>query len=455
MKIAKKVIIPAVAVVLIVAGGLIIVNHMPCRVVSPALKVLFRCPMHPSYTADKPADCPICGMKLVKVEDKTAAKQSAAASALAPAKTLDEICAAHKCTMKNCTMMVKVHVKPGERLVCPICGEVIIDQDGKAVEIQRNNSAPAKNVKKERKLLYYRNPMDPTVTSPVAMKDQMGMDYVPVYEPEASTVGGPHITITPEKQQLIGVEITPVKVLDLVKTVRASGKVAYDPELASAQEEFIQALNAETQVKDSPLKDQIDRAGDLSAASRNKLKLLGMSDEQLVQLEKSRQVDTGLYLPAKGEAVWVYASVYEYEIALIKDGLDADIEATAFPGEKFSGKVVSLNPVLDAMTRTNQVRVKVVNPESKLKPEMFVNVLIRVDLGKKLAVPVSAVLDTGLRKVVYVAQADNVMESREVKLGVKTDDLYEVLSGLSEGENVVTSGNFLVDSESKLENPAQ
>jgi len=298
--------------------------------------------------------------------------------------------------------------------------------------------------------------MDPTVTSPAAMKDQMGMDYVAVYEQEEnSNVVGPHITVTPEKQQLIGVAVEPVKVVDLVNTVRASGKVAYDPELATAQAEFIQALNTQDRSKDSPLQDVIDRGKELVDASRNKLKLLGMSDGQLGKLEKDRQADTGLYLPAKGESVWVYASVYEYEIASIKEGMNAQIEATAYPGEKFFGTVVSLNPVLDAMTRTNQVRIKVANPDSKLKPEMFVNAVIDVDLGKKLAVPASAVLDTGLRKIVYVSRENNVIESREVKLGAKAQDYYEVLSGLNEGENVVTSGNFLIDSESKLENPTK
>ena len=451
MKISKKFIIFTLVLVLIAAAGVVVFSRTVRNDAAAVSAVLYHCPMHPAYTSDKPGDCPICGMKLVKVEDKVQPEQSVKEPKRATEKNLGEICIERKCTMKNCPMMVKTHIKPGERIFCPICGEVMISTSGKAVEIHPAQETPAK---KEPKPLYYRNPMDPKVTSKVAMKDQMGMDYVPVYEQEESggTVG-PHITITPEKRQLIGVEITPVKTVDLIKTVRASGKVAYDPELASTQEEFIQALKAKDQAKDSPLKDQIDRADSLVSASRNKLKLLGMSDEQLVQLEKARQADTGLYLPGKGEEVWVYAAVYEYEISGIEEGMDVDIEVTAYPGEKFSGRVVSLNPVLDAMTRTNQVRIKVTNPESKLKPEMFVNALIKVDLGKKLAVPVSAVLDTGLRKIVYVSKENNVIESREVKLGAKTQDYYEVLDGLAEGESVVTSGNFLVDSESKLQNP--
>jgi Cu(I)/Ag(I) efflux system membrane fusion protein len=375
-------------------------------------------------------------------------------------KTLEEVCVAHKCTMKNCPMSIKAHLKPGERFICPVCGEVIATTSGKVVEIpnERLSQGPASaGGKKERKLLYYRNPMNPQATSPVPMKDSMGMDYVPVYEEEASTAtyGGPTVTISPERQQMIGVTTEPVQIRDLIKIVRVSGKIAYDPELAVTQEEFVQALNAQDNVKDSPLQDVIDRAKSLTEAARNKLRLLGMSDDQIVALENSRKSETNLYLPGKGENVWAYINVYEYEIGFIKVGDSVDIEAVAYPGEKFIGKVVSVSPVLDPNTRTNQVRVEVPNPDTKLKPEMFVNALIKESLGSRLAVPEVAVLDTGLRKIVYLSEENNVLESREVTLGQKTENYYEVLSGLKEGDVVVTSGNFLVDSESKLKSPSQ
>jgi membrane fusion protein, copper/silver efflux system len=247
------------------------------------------------------------------------------------------------------------------------------------------------------------------------------------------------------------VKTEPVKIMDLTKVVRVSGKIAYDPELAVTQEEFIQALNAQDNAKDSPLQDVIDRAKSLAEASRNKLKLSGMSDDQIMALEKSRKAETNLYLPGKGESVWAYLNVYEYEIGFIKAGDSVDIEAVAYPGEKFTGKAVSISPVLDPNTRTNQVRVEVPNPDNKLKPEMFVNASIKESLGPKLAVPESAVLDTGLRKIVYLSEANDVLESHEVTLGQKAGNYYEVLVGLKEGYVVVTSGNFLVDSESKLQ----
>ena len=399
-------------------------------------KSMYYCPMHPTYTSDKPGDCPICGMKLVKKNIDASQRTVQNTAELSPEKTLEEVCVEHACTMKNCTMHVRTHLKPGERVFCPVCGEVISTANSKVVEIQSQTQP----LKKERKILYYRNPMNPEVTSPVPMKDSMGMDYVPVYEEgkgEAQTALT--ITISPEKQQLIGVKTEPVKKMNLEKTISASGKIAYDPNLVASQQEFIQALNN----RDTLPQSLID-------ASADKLRLLGMGDDEIIELEKTRKAQTNLYLPTKGENVWAYISIYEYEIGLVKKGSSVEIESIAYPGEVFKGNIVSINPVLDAATRTNQVRVEVLNPDDKLKPEMFVNAKIHADIGEKLAIPESAVLDTGLRKIVYLSEEGDVLESREVTLGQKANGYYEVLGGLNEGDIVVTSGNFLVDSESRL-----
>lgn len=409
-----------------------------------AQQVIYHCPMHPSYISDKPGDCPICGMKLVKKEKVLDPAKTAAP---APEKSLEEVCVEHNCTMNNCAMGVKAKIKPGERVICPICGEVISTASGKVVEII---NSPPSAVKKWRRFLYYRNPMNPEVTSPVPMKDSMGMDYVPVYEEGKEESAGPTVMINPEKQQLIGVKTEAVKKMKLAKVIRAPGQIAYDPQLVVTQEELIQAVNNENNVKDSPLKDVIDRAKALTDAARRKLKLMGMSDDQITQLEKTRKADNSLYLPGKGEGVWAYVSIYEYEIGLVKAGSPVEVEAVAYPGETFSGEVVSVNPVLDRATRTNQARVRIPSPGDKLKPGMFVNAKIKADLGEKLALPEGAVLDTGLRKIVYLSREGGVLESREVRLGQRSEGYYEVLDGLEEGDIVVTSGNFLIDSESKL-----
>ncbi|MBF0216402.1 MAG: efflux RND transporter periplasmic adaptor subunit [Candidatus Omnitrophica bacterium] len=455
MNILKKALLAAAAVIIL---GVVLLpagcGRSGNRDTERIETAMYTCPMHPAYTSDKHGDCPICGMKLVAKRTllERASARTDNKSDLREEKTLDEVCIDHKCDMKNCPMMIRAHLKPGERMSCPVCGEVIATMNGKVVEIPKAGiTAPAVN-KQERKVLYYRNPMDPRSTSPVPMKDPMGMDYVPVYEEPLSGTfpGGSLVAISQDRQQMIGVRTETVRVIDLAKVIRASGKIAYDPELAVTQEEFVQALNTEDNLKDSPLKDVIDRARSITEASRNKLKLLGMSGDEISALEKVRKVGTSTYLPSKGQSVWAYISVYEYEIGAIKTGDNVDIEAVAYPGEKFMGKVVSINPVLDPVTRTDQVRVEVLNPDSKLKPEMFVSASIKISLGPKLAVPVAAVLDTGLRKIVYVSSGNDMLESREVTLGGKAGNYYEVISGLKEGDLVVTSGNFLVDSESKL-----
>ena len=282
-------------------------------------KIMYHCPMHTTYVSDKPGDCPICGMRLVGMETKPEAKsavsgQNAPAAKGAKEKSLEEVCIEHKCTMDNCVMDVKAHIKPGERIFCPVCGEVISTANGRVVQIVQQPAASAT----ERKILYYRNPMDPQATSPVPMKDSMGMDYIPVYEEEKGAgAAGPTITISAEKQQLIGVKTEAVKKKGLIKTVRASGKIAYDPELVVTQEEFIQALKNQENVKDSPLGDVIERAKSMTDAARYKLKLLGMSDDQITGLENSKKAQTNLYLPAAGESVWAYVSIYEYEIGIV------------------------------------------------------------------------------------------------------------------------------------------
>jgi multidrug efflux pump subunit AcrA (membrane-fusion protein) len=401
-------------------------------------KAIYYCPMHPTYTSDRPGDCPICNMKLVKREAvKTSSYEKAA----------EEICIEHNCTMKDCGMRITANLKPGEKISCPICGEFITTDNSKVVK----KATQTVEAKKERKILYYRNPMNPEATSPVPMKDQMGMDYIPVYEEaKAQAAAGPTVTISLEKQQLIGVKTEPVKKMNLSKIVSASGKIAYDPDLVITQEEFIQALNNKDNLKGEEFKDVIARVQSLIDASRNKLKLLGMSDDEITELEKTRKAQTNLYLPKKGENVWAYISIYEYEIGLVEKGSSVAIEAVAYPGEVFHGKVISINPVLDLTARTNQVRVEVLNTLDKLKPEMFVNAKIYVDLGEKLALPELAVMDTGIRKIVYLSREGGLLEAREVKLGQKAEGYYEIFNGLSEGDIVVTSGNFFIDSESKL-----
>jgi RND family efflux transporter MFP subunit len=157
-----------------------------------------------------------------------------------------------------------------------------------------------------------------------------------------------------------------------------------------------------------------------------------------------------LYKLADLSVVWLIADIYEYEIPFVRLGQQAAIQLSYLPGELFTGKVIYIYPYLDANTRTAKVRFEFPNPQGKLKPEMYANVEIKVHLGRKLAVPEGAIIDTGLRQIAIIDKGSGYFEPREVKVGAKVDNYYEVIKGLKAGERVVTSANFLIDSESKL-----
>ena len=371
----KKLLIVLTALVVLGAGTAVFRHYRGHGGQAAQQKELYYCPMHPNYTADKPGDCPICGMHLVKKE------------AAAPAV---------------------------------------------------------------KKVLVYRNPMNPEITSKVPMKDQMGMDYLPVYEGGAASTavdGRSAITLDAGKRQMIGVKTTQVGYRNLGRVIRAPGKVAYDPGLYQAISEYREALAAREKVKNSSWPDVIERADALVAASKLRLRQMGASPEQLAP-GKDQPADTSLLLPSA--KAWIYAQIYEYEIALVKPGLPVYATATAWPGEVFKGELKALDPILSTETRTLRVKAEVGNHDMKLKPEMYVDLMIRADLGMKLAAPNAAILNTGERELVFVEKSEGEFEPRAIKTGLRTDDYTEVLSGLKAGEKVVTSANFLVDSESRL-----
>jgi len=157
-----------------------------------------------------------------------------------------------------------------------------------------------------------------------------------------------------------------------------------------------------------------------------------------------------LYKLADLSVVWLYADIYEYELPYIRLGQQATIQLTYLPGETFTGKAVYIYPALNPETRTAKVRFEFPNPQDKLKPEMYANVEIKVHLGRKLAVPEGAIINTGIRQMAIIDKGNGYFEPREVKIGSKVDDYYEVINGLKAGERVVTSASFLVDSESNL-----
>jgi Cu(I)/Ag(I) efflux system membrane fusion protein len=234
----------------------------------------------------------------------------------------------------------------------------------------------------------------------------------------------------------------------------------YSPELVSTQEEYLIALRAKRDLAKSPF-PEVARSGEaLAESAKRRLMLWDISDDQIRTLEETGQPRKTLTLfsPFSGfvlekmasrgmsvmpgmtlfkladlSVVWVLADIYEYELPFIRLGQQAAIQLSYIPGETFSGKAVYIYPSLNPETRTAKVRFEVANPRGKLKPEMYANVQIQVRLGQKLAVPEGAIIDTGLRQMAIVDKGDGYFEPREVKVGSKVDEYYEVLRGLKAG----------------------
>jgi len=251
----------------------------------------------------------------------------------------------------------------------------------------------------------------------------------------------------------------------------------YSPDLVSAQQEYLLALKSREQLKSSTIQSIAQGGEGLVASSRQRLKLMGVKDEQIAELEKTGQPDIRLsiYTPLSGVViekivlegqyvnvgdplvviadlsnVWVEVEVYEAEFAFIKVGQRVDILSQSYPDKTFSGRVAFVYPFLDPKTRTVKVRVELPNTGLKLKPDMFVNARIRIPLGDSLAVPVAAVMDTGKRQVVWVETKPGIFAPRDVKVGTRVGDNVQIISGLLRGDKVAASGGYLIDSEAQL-----
>ncbi len=251
----------------------------------------------------------------------------------------------------------------------------------------------------------------------------------------------------------------------------------YSPELVSTQEEYLLALRAKKSLIKSPFPEVAGSGESLAESARRRLKLWDITDEEIKRLEESGQAKktVTIYAPFTGfvleksaykgmnvmpgmalykladlSVVWLYADIYEYELPYIRLGQQASIQLSYIPGDTFTGKAIYIYPSLNPETRTAKVRFEIPNSHERLKPEMYANVEVKVRLGQKLAVPEGAIIDTGIRQMAIIDKGSGYFEPREVKVGAKVDNYYEVISGLKAGERVVTSANFLIDSESKL-----
>ena len=360
----------------------------------------------------------------------------------------------------------------------------------------------------ERKIIYWRAPMNPNEIYDQPGKSRMGMDLVPVYEDEASGEGV--VSIDPVTMQNIGVRTAPVVTVPLERTVRTTGRFAvneqrtaavspkisgwvetlhvnfegarvqkgqplleiYSPELVSTQEEYLLALRNAERLGDAPDAERLVKA------ARRRLAYWDISEAQVRRLEETGEPTKTLtlYAPAAGtvaetkviegqkimagqtlmkltnlSSLWLMVDIYEQDLAWVGVGTAASIELPYDPGRTITGRVSYLYDDLDAATRTVKARVEVPNPGLKLKPDMYATVHL---LGGRTeahpVVPTEAVIRTGDRAVVIVALGEGRFMPIEVETGVEADGRVQILSGLTGDEEVVTSAQFLIDSEAKL-----
>lgn len=161
--------------------------------------------------------------------------------------------------------------------------------------------------------------------------------------------------------------------------------------------------------------------------------------------------DTELYTVSDFSTVWVNADIFEYEVPFVRVGQHAEMQLSYYPGKSWNGRVSFIYPTVDPTTRTVKVRMEFPNPGFQLKPQMFADVDLKINYGNQIVVPQEAVLDSGKEQRVFVAKGDGYFEPRHITTGAKLDGKVVVLSGLSAGETIVSSGNFLIDSESRLQ----
>ena len=357
----------------------------------------------------------------------------------------------------------------------------------------------------DRKIKYYRNPMGLPDVSPTPRKDSMGMDYIPVYEGEDSDEGS--VKLSPGKIQRTGVKSEPATRRVIRTTIRAPGTIQLDERRVSVismrAESYVQKVADVTTgahvVKGQPLMEIYSPAVSSAAAeyistlnskvtgggegpygrgSRQRLMNLDVPEAAIAAIEKGRNVPIGiewtsprdgivlernvtegmraqpgetLFRIADHRMVWAIIDVAERDLGAMAAGQRTIVRARSFPGREFAGKINVIYPQMTKETRTARVRVELPNPDLLLIHDMYVDAEIETGSAESvLAIPESAVLDSGSRQAVLVDKGEGRFEPREVKLGHRGEGFVEVREGLTEDDPVVTSANFLIDAESNL-----
>jgi Cu(I)/Ag(I) efflux system membrane fusion protein len=388
------------------------------------------CIMHPSVHSKDPGKCPICSMDLVPVIKKSSA---ASPSASAPPSAGG---------MQGMAGMAGM--QSGNQTSGPVSHEFVV---------------------------------------PVERQQQIGVRYAKVErKPLRHTIRAVGL-IVPDKTrnwQFVSRVDGYVQRLDVTAPGELVGKDApllsiYSPDLLTSEREFVELLRMRDEAKTKDARETPQR---LIESAKRRLQLWNVTEQQIAELEKTRKASDTLTLlsPFGGvvqsmpveqgksvkvgdmlvevadlSVVWVWAEFYENELSMLNVGQKFAITAKSYLGEKFEGTLSVINPFLDETKRTAKVRIDIANPDFKLRPGMYVNADLEMDMGEALTVPVSAIMPTGTRSIVFVDKGEGKLEPRVVQLGSKYGDIYEVQSGLQENERVVSSANFLIDAESKVQ----
>ncbi len=399
----------------------------------------YTCTMHPSVNSKDPGKCPICSMDLVPVMKKESGEAT-------PQPQGEEI-------------------KGGEKKAAS--GEM--------------QGMPGMPGMKEGEMKGGEKPSEFVV--PVERQQQIGVRYAKVErKPLHHTIRAVGL-IVPDKTrswQFVSRVDGYVQKLNVTAPGELVDKNApllsiYSPDLLTSEREFVELLRMRDQAKTREARETPQR---LIESAKRRLQLWNVTEEQIAELEKTRKASDTLTLlsPLRGvvqsvpleqgknvkigdmlveiadlSLVWVWAEFYETELSMLEVGQTIGITTKSYPGEKFQGTISVINPFLDETKRTARVRIDIPNPEFKLRPGMYVNAELEMDMGKALTIPVSAVMPTGTRNIVFVDKGEGKLEPRIVQLGTKYADIYEVKSGLQENERVVASANFLIDAESKVQ----
>jgi len=441
----KKLKIIVLAIAILATGAYLLVSYIPIGHKDHAAeqKELYTCPMHPQIIQDHPGDCPICGMKLVPLKKEQKQKEAK--------------------IMYRSTMNPKeVSDKPGK--------------DSMGMEMVPFNAAAEDEIK------------TPSGLAPVTVskekRDMIGLSLEKVKIKNIQKELRTSTRIVPDETRLFKVT---TKISGWVETlyVNQTGQYVkkgapllsiYSPDLFNAQQEYLSAIKAREKFsQDSDMAGSMD---EIVRAARERLRLLDVSEEQVERIRSSGKYERAvtLHSPASGyvtekmilqgqkimmndalmvivdlSRVWGEIDIYEADLPYVKIGMPAEVTLSYWPGKAFKGRLSFLNPFLDPETRTLKARVEIPNTGLILKPNMYGDAKLRYSIGKRVAVPENAVMQTGIRSYVFIEGKGDLIVPYEVRLGIRSSDgYYEVISGLKGGERVVTSANFLIDSESSL-----